>query len=595
MSMTLASLTTSFCSITVEGEAGPFTCALSIQAFDEDVDLVRLTLSAPTPCRPPKMALRWRLPMVRAHQVWHPSCHTNRSIPMSWQSSTVASRGTTNAPVAAIFDLDGRNTLTFAFSDCLNAVDCAVGVEDHGADAGCVLRLFQEPHPLVVSYEAVLRLDRRRIPLWQALREVAAWWETLPGMTPAVSPDCARLPTYCTWYSMHQKLRPADIERQCQLAKGLGMDAIIIDDGWQTEDTGGGYSYCGDWEVALSKFPDLRAHVDRVHALGMKVILWFSVPFVGANSQLFVRFRDKLLNAATAKPVYVLDPRFPEVREFLIAKYERALREWGVDGLKLDFVDEFKAYAETQDLFGEGRDFDSVPAAAQHLLLEVMTRLRAIRPDLMIEFRQAYTGPHMRACGNMFRSVDVPNDIAGNRIRTVDLRLLSRATAVHADPFMWNLRDPVESAALFFAHTFFAVPQISMLLDQLPADHLAMMGHYLRTWRAYRDVLLDGEFMPQAPELLYPVVIARSSAKLAAAVYGRAACISIAQALPADALIINGTLQRGVVVQLSEDAGVREVTVSDCTGAQVSRQRLAMPAGVLHLDIPPAGLATLRA
>ena len=29
----------------------------------------------------------------------------------------------------------------------------------------------------------------------------------------------------------------------------------------------------------------------------------------------------------------VLDPRFPEVREFLIETYESALREWDLDGL----------------------------------------------------------------------------------------------------------------------------------------------------------------------------------------------------------------------------------------------------------------------
>lgn len=37
----------------------------------------------------------------------------------------------------------------------------------------------------------------------------------------------------------------------------------------------------------------------------------------------------------------MLDPRYPEVREFLIGIYEKALLDWDLDGFKLDFVDEF--------------------------------------------------------------------------------------------------------------------------------------------------------------------------------------------------------------------------------------------------------------
>ena len=76
-------------------------------------------------------------------------------------------------------------------------------------------------------------------------------------------------------------------------------------------------AYTGDWEPAPEKVPDMRAHVDRVHAQGMKFLLWYSVPFIGLHSRAWHRFSGMLLEEIERLGAGVLDPRFPEVREFL--------------------------------------------------------------------------------------------------------------------------------------------------------------------------------------------------------------------------------------------------------------------------------------
>lgn len=40
--------------------------------------------------------------------------------------------------------------------------------------------------------------------------------------------------------------------------------------------------------------------------------------------------------------------------------------------------------------------------------------------------------------------------------------LLSGATPVHSDPLMWHPADSVESVAMHFIHTLFAVPQVCL-------------------------------------------------------------------------------------------------------------------------------------
>src|SRR6266702_3583774 len=93
------------------------------------------------------------------------------------------------------------------------------------------------------------------------------WWASLPDYQPALVPETARLPMYSTWYSFHQQVMAAQIEEQCRLAKALGCEAVIVDDGWHTAGVARNYASTGDWEVAAEKIPDMKAHVARVHEL----------------------------------------------------------------------------------------------------------------------------------------------------------------------------------------------------------------------------------------------------------------------------------------------------------------------------------------
>ncbi len=430
-----------------------------------------------------------------------------------------------------------------------------------------------------------------------ALRDVGQWWESLPGFEPAQVPDTARLPVYSTWYSFHQQLDPAAIEEQCRLAKQLGCEAVIVDDGWQTTSNERGYAYTGDWEAAPEKIPDMRAHVERVHDLGMKYILWYSVPFVGVHSRAYARFSDKLLAELPSIGAGVLDPRYPEVREYLIGTYERAMRDWNLDGFKLDFVDSFSSRPGLPQGAGPealgGRDYTGVPAAVDRLLTDVMTRLRELKPDVMVEFRQSYIGPLMRKYGNMFRAGDCPNDAIENRIRTLDIRLLCGNTAAHSDMLMWHFDESVESAALQLLNVLFSVPQISVLLDRVPPDHLEMLRFWLDFWLEHRDVLLDGELAPLHPESLYPVVHAHTVNKHVCAVYEEVIA-TVAGATPPQLLVVNGTLANRVVLELEEDVGQTELEVRDCRGRLVRAERLDLSRGLHTLDVPSSGLISLR-
>ncbi|OBZ14849.1 glycoside hydrolase [Bacillus sp. FJAT-27264] len=577
--------------ITVVSDSPLFNSTTEIETITENLFLVHIKLKAAQKDYPPVCAVEWSIPAVDVHSLWHPGTDRNKAFQVDWGDG-FQSKSTSLAPVASLYNLDGRNRMTFAFTDALNNVSIKAGIHEEDSTFLCSVTLFEEAMPKIDHYEATLRIDLRDISYNKALEEVTAWWETLPGYKPAEVPDVALRPMYSTWYSYHQELTAIELEEQSRLAKELGCDTIIVDDGWQTDDNNRGYAFTGDWEVYAGKIPDMKAHVDTVHKLGLKYMLWYSVPFVGKSSKVWSQFENKLLRIDEKLNAGVLDPRYPDVREYLINTYEQAIIGWDIDGLKLDFVDSFRLSPDQQEGSADGRDHESVPEAVDRLLSDVMERLRAIKPDVLIEFRQTYIGPLMRKYGNMFRANDCPNDSIQNRVRTLDLRLLSGNTAVHSDMIMFNPNEPVESAAMQLVNVIFSVPQISLRLNEIGQEYLSMLRFWLAFSREHGDVLLRGELSPQQPELLYPLVTARKDDTQITAIYADV-IVPVEQDFT-QLFIVNGTYSQRVVIRSTLSPARYELQVKDCCGQIISSQIVEMGRGLLEVAVPKAGLVSFK-
>jgi alpha-galactosidase len=364
-----------------------------------------------------------------------------------------------------------------------------------------------------------------------------------------------------------------------------------VDDGWQTLDSSRGYAFTGDWKP--ERIPEMKKFVDGIHALNQKFMIWYSVPMAGEKSEAAKRFKGKTLGFSNSLQAFTLDPRYPEVRDYLIGLYEKAVLEWGIDGLKLDFIELFGPKSDTVLTAENGRDYASVDEAVDRLFTDIMARLRKIKPDIAIEFRQPYNGPLMRKYGNMLRGVDCPNAGPVNRKEIIDLRLLADNTAVHSDMFIWHPEEPVASAALQLLNVLFSVPQVSVRLGEVSAEHRQMLSFWLKYWKTNRATLLDGELQPVSPASNYPLVLARSSDKLIAALY-QDMVVSPGSKLPKQLDLVNAKPSRSVVVNFEEPFGPATVRIVDCLGKQVSEKSQVLGIGVQAWDVPPSGLLEIR-
>ena len=442
---------------------------------------------------PEKFSIQFKIPHIDCFSVWSPYLSHCRRIGPDWGPSTTYANIASSMPVQSVLSVDGNNRLTLAIDDAMSPTAIKTGVREEDSNIIVTFTFFTETTTAIEEYSATVRVDTRDIPFYDAVYDVVRWWENECGYTPLNVPELAKLPMNSMWYSYHQNLDSESIVREARLAKELGMESIIVDDGWQTDNLGRGYAYCGDWELATTKIPDMREVVDRVHAEGVKLILWFSVPFVGKYSRAFERFKDMVLSDDPYQYEHTqLDPRYKEVRDFLIGVYKKYLVEWDLDGFKLDFIDSFRLTPSTIAP-DERRDYESLVEAVDRLMTDITIELKKIKPDILIEFRQTYVGPAIRKYGNMLRATDCPNDAISNRKHTLDLRLTSGNTAVHSDMLTWNKDDTPESAMLQFTSILYSVPQISLRLDTISDVHRKALKFYLSFWRENADILMNGK------------------------------------------------------------------------------------------------------
>lgn len=540
---------------------------------------------------PPLLLLQWQTPSHDIAGMWTPQYNNDLVIPADWSSKGLESMLTQNAPVYLLFGHDDINRYTVSIGDALNAVKLSSKVREEDSLIYNEIEFFAEQHPSISQFETLVRIDMRKVPFYEALKSVSEWWAGMDRYQPTKVPEAATEPMYSTWYSYHQNITHEELVEEAKLAASIGYEAIIVDDGWQTNDSNRGYAFTGDWEP--ERLVDMEGFVNDIHALDMKALLWYSIPFVGEKSKASAKFQGKYLKHLDSLETYVLDPRYPEVREFLIAHYVKAVKKWGWDGLKLDFIDQFRTQSDTVLEAADGRDYASVYKAVDVLMSDLIARLKEVNPDVMVEFRQKYIGPAMKKYGNMFRATDIPNGAVTNRRRVIDLRLLSGDTAVHSDMLMWHYDEPVEIAALQLLNVFFSVPQLSMRLAELPPEHIQMVRHYTNYWKKNKQVLLTGDFQPKGIFSGYPVITSSRGAKSITVLYDEQ-YLHIDNNNLASVDIINAKKSNSIVVKLPVGWSSFKYTIIDVTGSTIGSGEAVNNGGFNEMNVPVSGMIMLQ-
>ncbi len=519
---------------------------------------------------------------------WDPDCDTNRKVSVGWVAGK-KSMISISAPVVSIYDAMGRNRFTCALSEVKESVSLrAATVQDRyfGADIKIALNQFHS----CGHFELKIYIDETDVAMYKALDNVRLWWEEGCGLKPMPAPDCAKDVLYSSWYSFQQGLYQDKVMAEMERAAELGFKNVILDDGWVADGVETRFAYCGDWEFAKEKFYDFNAVVDRIHELGMKVMLWMGIPYVGEKSKLWNIFNDKVLQYSDYARASILDPRYPDVREHIISCIIRIMKDYNLDGLKLDFIDLF--YEVKDSKISDEMDYLSVPEATDRLMVDIKNELVAIKPDVMIEFRQKYTGPNMRKYGNMFRVSDCPNDYMANKLGVIDLRLLMGESAVHSDMLIWNEEEETEIAALQIINIIFSTMQFSVPLNTISDEHKKMLGFWMKFMAKHKELLQNAPIIVEEPQLGYTLAKTEKNNESIIAVYSNNKCVCLNENIE-KTIVLNGSGSDRIVVEVKK-AGVYRCRIQNCLGEELMNKSLVLKEGIISLEVPVSGIVSLK-
>ena len=518
--------------------------------------------------------------------------------PMPWlpNMGCVTSQACGQAPVEAWISQTDKNRLTLACSDpsyplVLDAYEQEFG----GSRLHTVATFFSRGGVPVKEYAAVLRFDFRDIPYWDSVAEACDWIAMSPGTASPPVPDVAYEPLWNSWYGYHTGYSAEDMECEGRIAADLGIRTMMYDMGWDREGTTNtmDFAQCGDWIPDPKCFPDMKAHIDRMHEMGLKCILWCGFPLMGLKAQNLDKFTPWLLThkpeAGWKETCHVLDPRFPQVRQFATDTLVNGVRDWGVDGWKIDFVQFLRDRADDRvpKEGMNGRDFRWVADGARVLQDAFAAKVRDVRPDVMFEFMFPYGGILGQKACTQVRAADCPADPVWNRNQTARLRLLcGNRAAVHSDMLTWSPEESPEACALQMISVLHAVIQYGMRLTALTPVQRKVVAHWIFFARTHRETLVKGKFRPHGPFHSYPLIEMESDAERIFTVHQQGLCVPIIDKKPT--WVVNGTDAQEIVVECVVPCMAR---LYDTFGEETGSIRIDK--GFSRLAVPRAGYALL--
>lgn len=574
----------------VKLECGTENVQVKETQLEEGLYQVDVTFEGDTNEKMEPVELKVSIDLENIHALWTPTTGADRALSTFYTKRNMSL--SVGAPLMCFYSVDGENGFSVALSDALNPATFGGYVIEETCTFDLNIKMFEGISVKPENAGFSIRLDRRKINAGRVIQDTKAWWETFEAYKAIETPDYAYDPMYSTWYSFHQGVTTENMLEQCKIAKDMGMKAIIVDDGWQTLDGNRGYAYCGDWQVCKEKIPDMREFVHASQAMGVKVLLWYCVSLIGYKSNRWNDFKDMLLNDDYNKQSCgILDPRYKEVRDYIVKTYVDAVKDWDLDGLKLDFVDQFRMYKESK-VYDERMDIANLADAVDVLFKTITRELKEAKPDIMIEFRQFYIGPAMCSYGNIFRAVDCPMDPITNRMRVHDVRLMSGRSATHADMIRWNDVDTDESVAVHLWSTVFSVPQISVDLTKLSESHTKVLKNYLAFSENYRDVLYKGKFEVSQMQAGYTEAKSTLNDVCIHALYQRTPVVMDMAQLD-KYIIVNVTSTTKLYIDNAGQEEKVQVVVNDIYGNEVSNYEMTLSNGVTAIEVAPKGVCTI--
>lgn len=563
-----------------------------------------------------------RSPLRELHRIWVPHMLLEGTLDRITLGGGPSILTCANRAIAFVAGLDryGRNRVSAGLLDQTIETEVRGG---GAADAGRN-RIVEFIRPLPglslqrTVYEETVYLSCAEGSWFEAMADFARFEAEATRAVPALRHPDADQPLYCTWYAHGPQVTQEKIEAEIELVRDLGFRNYIIDEGWFGQEPEP-WTYRGDYTPDPARFPDFRGMIEKLHHAGLNVILWVSPFQVGKASSQYERMKPYLnwWNQFGEVPYFgvtmypwvmgefkgeslaerlELCPRTGITETYVPELVERLMREYEVDGLKIDFLDQLMVMPCRAD---HPHRYENLGEPVMKTVRAMVEAIRGVKPDAIVEFRPPYANLVLRQYATLYRAQDCPWDVDMNR------RLCAWMKAFTPPPGPLVVADyltfpPEESltniAKSLAALILYAVPSVAEDLRKLPSERLELLRQWLSFYGVHRHELVNGQWRPLEFDPHYSTIAIEGETETFIGFFkDTPGQVALTAASPERIYLINATGSSSVRTRLSGIAGDYEAVVCDPFLREIGPGQVAAMERGLEIDgeIPEGGMLCL--
>lgn len=472
-----------------EGTGSGPAFTFETEAISPKTAAVRIRLSAGARLAIRKLTISIPVPLRDVQKIWYSQQldglgqHAYVGIP--WNIDIPAA-GNCGSLIAGATNRYGRNRGILALKNQSGDGSLTFGNNYSSQFLNLAVNRFAADRPYhadVIDETVYLSLEDTH---WlHAVGKFVEWYDRVWNLSYSTPKACFE-PVWNTWYPSMGKLSDDFVDSNAKTCSELGFKNLIVDDGWMAAR--------GDWKANSAVFPDFRATVDRVHARGLRVVLWYFSMSMDERAAAFDKWKRYRLTVG-GTPRNVLCVRCPEVREWMAANAASLMKMYNLDGLKLDFLDPNVGGPLVNCTGDHSHDIEFVSDAIRDVARRMADAIRSVKADAIIEYRLNYANVANRQWGNCYRGQDTPSDPDLARRHLGLIRSWCRGVAPHSDPVYWPLGETDENVARFLATAvLYAVPQVSVDFNAISRSHLELVRSWMSFYNEHRERMFAGEF-----------------------------------------------------------------------------------------------------
>jgi alpha-galactosidase len=427
------------------------------------------------------LCIKMLVPVKDVVAVWNPSLLSMPAAKLPWISQ---------------FDC-GANVAypMFVFLNKNFHTSCAVALTNVVDDCHCSAKMNQELCSYEVTFKIAVTPETEPFEIFFN-DTVLPMADTMKLYRDKIMPIVPEYPAgawdavYCSWYAVHAAVTVEYLRSNAKTAAELGFGTFIVDDGWCFDESKrvspdtlpDWYRDIGDWQLSEAKLPKMKEVVEEAQKLGLNYMFWVAPFFSGRRSELNKKVEHFLTELHEGQRI--IDPEDKVLSASVIESLLNVFKKMDLDGLKIDFLDTVLPNAKNPRC-----------RLAHRYIKELVGRIRAVKPDALIEFRQNYATAINAPLATAFRAGDVPFDYMENFSRCVQIRLhMGDGIPVHADPVYFNGAESVEAVGRHMIASLAGVPMLSMEMSSIAPEHKKVIANYIKFYNQHRELLNKGHW-----------------------------------------------------------------------------------------------------